>query len=221
MSGFDVIIFDLDGTLTNPFLGISRSIKYALDKLGEPSDLPDELIAKFIGPPLADGYEQNLGFPRDKAERAVYIYRERYETIGLNENEAIPGAAETLERLKSRGKRLAVATSKPQGISENVLKTFGMYDFFEVISGADWNVNGRNTKEAVLAHALEQLGVTTDEQRGRCVMVGDRHYDIDGAKAVGIASIGALVGFGSREEFVSAGADFIVEKLLDVVALVD
>lgn len=211
---FKYILLDLDGTLTNPVEGITKSINYAMTKMNKPP-VPDEEIPKFIGPPLKTGYMLNLGFIEEEAEQAVWAYRERYTDIGLFENKLIEGARELIEKLVSAGKIIALATSKPEDMSVRLLKHFGLFKYFNFISGADLNPDGRNEKADIIAHALENLGINTPEKRAQTVIVGDRFHDIEGAKHTGISVIAVLCGFGSRAEFEKYEADYIAENLFE------
>ncbi|MCL2077820.1 MAG: HAD-IA family hydrolase [Oscillospiraceae bacterium] len=216
---FDYILLDLDGTLTNPIEGITKSINYAMEKMGKPL-VPDELIPKFIGPPLRDGYMQNLGFTEEEAERAVWVYRERYTPVGLYENKLIDGAKELLERLSAAGKTVSLATSKPEDMSVKLLEHYGILRYFDFISAASLDLNGRHNKSEIITHALENLGINTPEKLAKTVMVGDRFHDIEGSKNNGISSIAVLCGFGSRGEFLKYKADFIAETLLDACDII-
>ena len=216
---FDYILLDLDGTLTNPVEGITKSINYAMHKMNKPP-VPDEMIPKFIGPPLKDGYMINLGFTPEEAERAVWAYRERYTDIGLYENELIPGACQLLERLYNDGKIIALATSKPEDMTLNLLKHFNILKYFKFISAAELDTNGRNDKTEIIRHALENLNISSPEALSKTVMVGDRFHDIEGAKTTGISVIAVLSGFGSRREFTEYKADIIAENLFDVLKII-
>jgi phosphoglycolate phosphatase len=216
---FDYILLDLDGTLTNPAEGIGKSINYALEKMGKPL-IPDEMIPKFIGPPLRDGYMQNLGFTAEEAEQAINFYRERYIPTGLYENVLIDGAVELIQRLRAAGKTIALATSKPEDMAITLLKHFELFDYFDFISGAALNAAGRHSKTDIIAHALAHSSVNTPEKLAKTVMVGDRFHDIEGAKNTGIKSIAVLSGFGSREEFEAHKADYIAVGLLDACSLI-
>jgi phosphoglycolate phosphatase len=220
-SKFRFILFDLDGTLTDPFEGISKSIKYALNRLGEPSDLPDETIGKFIGPPLQDGYMQVLGFPAEKAARAVEIYRERYNAVGKYENVLIPGVKETLSALKAAGCRLAVSTLKPEPLAEDVIRFFGLTELFDNISGALWQPSPDNTKTFITQKALRRLNAVSEADKAAALLVGDRHHDVEGAHNAGIFSVGALFGYGTKDELLAAGADFLIARFPDLLKIVE
>lgn len=212
---YNTILFDLDGTLTDPGLGITNSVMYALKKWGiEVGDRTS--LYRFIGPPLQDSFMQYYGFSKEDAEKSVSYYREYFREKGLFENEVYPGAQKLLSDLKAQGKTLAVATSKPEEFAIRILKHFQLDGFFDVIAGATMD-SSRSKKADVIAYCLEKLGVT---DLSTVVMVGDREHDIIGAKTVGVDSIGVLVGYGSREELQAAGATHVAESLGDVLGLV-
>ena len=212
---FDYILFDLDGTLTDPYVGITESVKYALNFFGKP--IPDdEALKQYIGPPLIWSFKELAGITGDDTVKAVKKYRERYETIGWKENALLDGAEELLADLKKKGKILGLATSKPEKTSIQILEYFGIDRYFDFMGGASMDLT-RNTKVQVVNYTLKNLGVV---DLSKAVLVGDRHHDIDGAKEAGIASIGVLVGYGSRSELENAGADYICETLADVEKIV-
>ncbi len=212
---FDYILFDLDGTLTDPYVGITESVKYALNFFGKP--IPDsEALKQYIGPPLVWSFKELAGITGDDTVMAVKKYRERYETIGWKENALLDGAEELLADLKKKGKIIGLATSKPEKTSIQILEYFGIDKYFDFMGGASMDLT-RNTKVQVVNYTLKNLGVT---DLSKAVLVGDRHHDIDGAKEAGIASIGVLVGYGSRDELEKAGADYICETLADVEKIV-
>lgn len=211
---FNTILFDLDGTLTNPYMGITNGVIYALDKLG--IDVPPrETLKSFIGPPLLDEFQRRFGMSADEAAEAVRLYREYYFNKGLYENELIDGTRELLEKLKAMGKRICLATCKPDVASEKILRHFGIDGFFDFVGAATLD-GERRTKADVLRFVLENTGADVSD----CVLVGDRMHDIVGAHDVGMKCIGVLVGFGSREEFSEYGADHVAEKLCDVLKFV-
>lgn len=194
----NTIFFDLDGTLTDPKPGITGSIQYALEKLGRPVPTQDEL-AWCIGPPLRGNFVTLLGGEED-ADRGVALYRERFGDVGLFENSLYPDIEATLAALKPRA-RLFVATSKPHVFAERIIDHFGLRPYFEYVFGSELD-GTRVHKSDLLAWAIEQTG--TDPSRA--LMIGDRSHDIVGAKKNGIAGIGVLYGYGSREELLDAGA---------------
>ncbi len=204
------ILFDLDGTLTDSADGIVNSVIYALKKFGVKS-YDRASLYKFVGPPLVDSFVDYIGFDREKAERAVSVYREYYRENGIFENRVYDGIEDLLKSLKDAGKTLVVATSKPAVFSERILRRFGLWDYFTFLSGAE--LDGRRTvKSEVIAYALESVGIPKDD----VVMVGDRHHDIDGAHANGIPAIGVLYGYGSKDEHIKAGAEMIAETVDDL-----
>lgn len=211
----DYILIDLDGTITNPKEGITKSVQYALSAMNIHIDDLDSLT-KHIGPPLRDGFMEFYGFNEEEAEMAVKKYREYYGERGIHENELYDGMETLLTKLKQAGKYLIVATSKPEELAVKVLKSFHLEHYFDDICGATFD-DSRASKDAVIKYALEKNSITNMD---RVVMIGDRKYDVLGAKEFGIFSIGVLYGFGSEEELKQAGADRIaasVEEVYDVV----
>lgn len=214
MNKYDWILFDLDGTLTEPAEGITNSVVYALKKFGiEPPERSQ--LYKFIGPPLLRSFETFYGFSRKNAELAVNYYREYFAKKGIFENRVIDGALELLARLKKEGFKLALATSKPQPFAEKILQKYNMYCFFDYICGATLEET-RTEKSDIIGYVLKNAGIG---QKSRAVMIGDREHDILGAAANGIDSIGVLFGYGSREELESAKATYIAETVQDVIKI--
>lgn len=201
---YKYILFDLDGTLTVPGIGITNSVMYALDKFGITVKERSSLY-KFIGPPLKDSFEGFYGFSSEQSELAIKYYREYFKEKGMFENEVYDGIPELLERLKEYGKILIVATSKPEVYSTEILRHFKLYDHFDFVCGATLDET-RNKKEDIIRYAMETSGIS---DRSSAIMVGDREHDIIGAKKNGIDSIGVLFGYGSREELKKAGATYI------------
>lgn len=198
----DAIFFDLDGTLTDPKIGITRSIQYALDKLDLPVPSPDELTW-CIGPPLRDSFVKMLGGDR-QADLAVSLYRERFGDVGLYENAVYPDIEHILGALKQSHRRLFVATSKARVFAVRIIDHFGLGGYFEHVFGAELD-GTRVHKSDLLAYALESTGVAAS----RALMIGDRSHDMIGAKNNGMGAIGVLYGYGSREELVEAGASHV------------
>lgn len=211
----DFILMDLDGTITNPKEGITKSIQYALQAMNIFIDDLDSLT-KHIGPPLRDGFMEYYGFSEEKAEAATAEYRKYYSEKGIYQNKVYDGIENLLIKLKQAGKYLIVATSKPENYAVRILKYCYLDHYFDDICGATFD-KSRDDKESVIRYALERNSITDLD---KVVMVGDRKYDILGAKAVGIASIGVLYGFGSRKELEEAGADYIaatVDEIYDII----
>lgn len=208
---FDLILFDLDGTLTDPKEGITNCVKYALESFGI-AETDETRLMRFIGPPLYDSFRDFYGFSHEDANRAVEKYRERFSDIGIFENEPLGGAVQTLKRLKKAGKRIALATSKPYVFAERIIEKFGMKEYFDYVVGAELD-GTRNYKDEVINEVLRRAS-PVDETK--TVMVGDRRQDIDGAKKCGIASIGIQCGYAEENELENAGADFIFENLTQI-----
>lgn len=211
MTGFQHVLFDLDGTLTDPAAGISNAVMYALEKFGIKTENREELY-KFIGPPLWDSFQEFYGFSWEQANTAVEYYREYYREKGLFENKVYPGVEDLLKALVRSGKILIVATSKPQVFAEQILKHFGLDKYFLFIAGSELD-GTRVVKAEVIEFALTATKVT---DLSSTVMVGDRKHDILGARQVGIKSIGVLAGYGSQGELEEAGADYIVDSIVDI-----
>lgn len=208
MKNYDVILFDLDGTLTDSSPGIINSIIYALDKYG--ISLEDTaVLRKFLGPPLHESFKAFCGFDENKAMEAVGFYREYFSTKGIFENEVYEGIASLLQSLSERGKRLILATSKPQLFTDKIMEHFDLTQYFECIVGS--NMDGTRSKKAeVIEYALQKCQIT---DKTKVVMVGDRMHDIIGAKAVGIDSVGVEYGYGDYDELNDAGANYIVKTV--------
>ena len=203
------ILFDLDGTVTDPFEGISKSIIYAAESMGITVDDPQALKC-FIGPPLFSQFKEFFGLNDTQAENAVKEYRKRYSEIGWKECTLTEGAERLLSDLKEKGYVLALATSKPEVFAAKILDYFGLSKYFDFVGGAQLEHTGRNEKSDIIAYVLEKLGVT---DKSAVLMVGDRYHDIEGARANGIRSLAVLCGYGSVEEFKEHGADHIAENM--------
>ena len=206
------ILFDLDGTLTDSGPGIMNCARLALEhyNLPIPSDVE---MRTFVGPPLHDSFIR-FGVPAEEADNAIKIYRSRYIPIGKFENDPYPGIREVLEQLKSLGHTLYVATSKPESMSVEILEHFDMAKYFDIIAGASFD-RSRSTKEDVIAYLLDQCG-DYDEK----IMVGDTAFDVIGAKAHGIPTVGVAWGYGKVEDMKNAGAVSIactMEELFDAL----
>lgn len=201
MAGYAYILFDLDGTLTDPGEGITRSVAYALRHFGiEVTDRTT--LYPFIGPPLRESFQRYYGFSDEQTTQAVGWFREYFETVGLFENTVYPGVPEMLAALTAAGKRLVLATSKPEAFARQILEHFSLASYFAYIAGANMDET-RTRKAEVVAYALKSVGIT---DLSRAVMVGDREYDVRGAREAGLATVGVLYGYGSRAELEQAGA---------------
>ena len=204
------IFFDLDGTLTDPGLGITNSIMYALKKMGYEVP-PRESLYKFIGPPLIPSFMKYFNMSGPEAQRALETYREYFGVKGLLENTVYNGIPELLETLNMAGHKAVLATSKPEKYAVEILKSFSLYDFFAFVSGNTMEET-RHEKADLLSYAFSELGLT-EADKARSIMVGDRENDITGAHSFGIKAVGVLYGYGSRSELEAAGADMFAESV--------
>lgn len=209
---YPYIFFDLDGTLTDSALGITNSVKYAMKKMNLPVPT-EQILRKFVGPPLSYSFQKFCGLDEGEAAKAVMVYREYFSEKGLFENEVYDGVRTMLQRLKKMDKKLVVATSKPEVFSVRIMEHFQLDTYFEYIAGSSLD-ESRNTKEKVIRYAMDTLGL---KEPGRILMVGDREQDVSGAKKCNIKCLGALWGYGSEEELLHAGAFALAETPEDVV----
>lgn len=204
---YNNILFDLDGTLTDPMMGITNAVMYSLKKFGiEESDRTK--LYKFIGPPLSDSYSEYYGFAQETIPDVIKAYREYYSVTGLLENQVYDGTEKLLIDLKAAGKKLYVATSKPDVFSVKILEHFGLAKYFDGIAGATMNET-RTTKVEVIRYAFDAFGIHDFTET---IMVGDRKHDVLGAKEAGIDCIGVLFGYGDRCELETAGAAYIAKN---------
>lgn len=203
---FDYILFDFDGTVFDTVEGITKSVRYAINKQGLDAEL-DELRC-FAGPPLVDMFMERFEFDQEAAERATADFRERYLPIGLYECRVFPGIKELLTELRAAGRHLGIATSKPQSLAEELLGKEGMLEMFDVICGSG-NEGNNNTKRQVLSRAMSMLGAAPEDT----VLVGDTKYDVEGAKLCKVKCIGVLYGYAAPGELEEAGADIILEDI--------
>ena len=210
------LFFDLDGTLTDPKEGITRSVDYALRTVCNIQTADLDTLTPYIGPPLVEGFMENHHLDRATAERCRDAYRERYRTVGLLENRLFPEIPAVLQALKQQGYTLCVATSKPEEFAVRILEHFDLTPYFTVISGA--TMDGRiSTKQQVIENTLRRCD---NPPYSQVLMIGDRKHDIEGAHACDIAAIGVLFGFGSQAELEAVGADAIapsIQSLLTVI----
>lgn len=198
------VLFDLDGTLTDPGQGITNSILYALGKMGIPAPPRRELYA-FIGPPLLESFASVFHLTRAEAQHALEVYREYFSMRGLYENEVYPGIPETLAALREAGLRLCLATSKPEPFARRILAHFALDGYFDLICGSGLD-GSLPAKKDVIAHALALGSISPDD----AVMVGDRRHDAEGAAACALPAVGVLWGYGSEDELKTAGAAALV-----------
>lgn len=207
----EYLLFDLDGTLTDPKVGICTCVQYALQAFGiEEPDI--DKLEPFIGPPLKDSFREFYHMDDMQAEAAVAKYRERFQDVGLFENEIYEGVPKMLKDLYEKGLHLAVASSKPTVFVERILEHFGIRKYFQVVVGSE--LDGRRVnKDEVVREALRQLFGEKPVQRDKVYMIGDRRFDVEGAKALGVDSVGVTYGYGGMEELKEAKADYIVQSV--------
>ena len=203
---YDCILFDFDGTVFDTVEGITKSVRYALNKVGIDAEL--ESLRCFAGPPLVDKFMEVYGFDRAAAEQATLDFRERYNPIGLNECCVFPGIKELLEKLHAAGKTVGLATSKPQELAEELLRRESMTGLFPVICGS--RPDGNNSaKWQVVQRAMELCGAAKENT----ILVGDPKYEVAGAHKVGIGCVGVGYGYAAEGELEAAGADAVVEDI--------
>ena len=207
-------LFDLDGTLTDPSVGITNSVMHALEKYDIQVADRSELYP-FIGPPLDYSFKTFYGFSDEQAVQAIKYYREYFSVTGLYENKVYDGVPEMLEALQRNGVKIALATSKPYEFSIKILKHFDLYKYFDFFGAA--TMDGRISKKAdVISNLLSEMGA---ESKDEILMVGDRYHDIEGAKANELKSAGVLWGYGSKEELQNAGAEYILSEPWEILQL--
>lgn len=214
------LLFDLDGTLTDSAEGIIKCVQYAAQKMGAEYKSAEELRV-FVGPPLSESFKVVYGFSEEETRQAIVYYRERFQPIGMYENAVYPGIPELLECMKVHGKINLIASSKPEKFVKTILEHFDIAKYFDVIVGASMD-ESRNTKEAVIEEALSQLKNTDrygQYSPDKCVMIGDRKYDICGAKYFGLRNIGVSYGFAPEGELKEAGADVIVDTVEELTQM--
>lgn len=199
MKSYRLILFDLDGTLTDPTSGLVSSFAYALDKMGVDYGTRESLT-RFIGPPLKEEWIRTFGFSEEEGERALAFFREVFAERGWCDNRMFEGIPAMLDTLRAAGKKIALATSKPEEFAEKILKLFGIFDRFDFVGAATLD-GSREKKSDVIEHVLAHF---PDIPRDAAILVGDRKYDAEGARLAGIDSLGVLYGCGSREELSAA-----------------
>ena len=214
MTGYDVVLFDLDGTLTDSKIGITKSVQYALSKFNIREDNLDKLES-FIGPPLSESFQKNYGFEPSQARDAVDFYRDYFSTSGLYENVVYPGIPGLLADLKSKQKKLVVATSKPTVYANQILNAFNLYQYFTTVVGS--HLDGtRTSKTEIIAHALSAPGKPKENST---VMVGDREHDVIGAQGNAIDSIAVTYGYGSLLELQRVNPTYLAHTVEDIGTL--
>ena len=212
---FTHVFFDLDGTLTDSQEGILNSFKNLLTHYG--LEIPDyNTLCTFIGPPLVLTMKEGFGFSGEKAKESVQVFRSYYDSKGYKENRVFEGISELLLLLKEKGVSLSVATSKPEVTAKKILKHFDLEKYFDHICGSLPD-ESRSKKSEVIEYALLENKIT---DRSKVLMVGDRKFDVEGAKEAGLKCAGVLFGYGNLEEFKKAGADFIAKTPADIAKIV-
>lgn len=209
---YKYVLFDLDGTITDSAIGITNSVAYALKRWNIEVEDKSTLNC-FVGPPLAQSFEKYFGFSKEQALEAVDEYRVYYRDRGIFENLVYPGIPELLAELRARGKKLILATSKPEHFAKQILDHFDLAKFFDLAAGATMD-SSRTKKELVIKYALSELGVSDPSE---CIMVGDRDQDVVGARKNNIDCIGVLYGYGDLAELETANAAYIAETVQDIM----
>lgn len=212
MKSYKHILFDLDGTLTDPAEGITKCIAYALESKGiQTADLNS--LKSLIGPPLKDPLMHTFGFEEKEAITCVDKYRERFSTVGLYENILFDRVPELLEQLKSRDYHIYLATSKPEIFAKKILSHFAIDQYFDFAGGSALD-DSRPTKTSVIQYVMENTGLTDPQN---CIMVGDRKHDLIGARETGMDAIGVLYGYGSRTELEQESPAYLLHSVADLI----
>ena len=211
---YNTILFDLDGTITDPKEGITKSVQYSLRKFGIETENPDDL-EKFIGPPLKQSFIDFFSFSEEQSFKAIEYYREYFKTDGIFENRMYEDIPELLDKLRSANLTLAVATSKPTVFAEKIINHFNLSGYFKIVTGSNMDNTGTDKKD-VIAHVISELQCNPLNT----IMIGDRMHDIIGAKKNNIDSIGVLYGYGTAEELTEAAPEYIVESVRDIANVV-
>lgn len=205
------LFFDLDGTLTDPGIGITNSVMYALKSYGIVEEDREKLYP-FIGPPLVDSFQKYYGFTREEGFEATRRFQEYFSQTGIYENAVYPGIPEILGFLCEKGFSPVLATSKPEPFALRILEHFSLLPYFSFVCGSTMDEKTRSEKADVIAYALSQTGADPE----KTWMIGDRKYDILGGKAFGMKTVGVLYGYGSREELAEAGADHLCQSVSEL-----
>ena len=214
---YKAIFFDLDGTLTESGEGITKSVQYALEKLGKPEEDLDKLRV-FIGPPLMEQFMKYADIDETEARKAVEYYRERYAVKGIFENRPYDGVENLLRELKGKGYILAVASSKPEYYVTKILDYFNLSSYFAVVVGSEMN-GARTSKTEVIEDALKRLNLS--DRRKEVLMVGDKEHDVLGARAAGLACVAVGYGYGTKEELTAAQPLKIVASIEELLRFFD
>lgn len=212
---YNIVLFDLDGTLTDPGEGITNSVAYALKKFKISVHDKTQLYS-FIGPPLIDSFMKYYGMNRQDSQQAVDYYREYFRDKGIFENIVYDDIPQLLSEIQKSGRKIALATSKPEEFAKRILEHFNLTKYFDFIGGATMDET-RSKKADVIKYVIESLSIN---DLSNVIMIGDSNHDIDGANQNGLDSIGVLYGYGNRAELESAGATYIAEKTNDIIKFI-
>lgn len=225
------IFFDLDGTLTDSCEGITKCVQYALETLGIHEENMD-VLRRYIGPPLDFSFQEFHGLTGEKNAQAVFKYRERFKNEGIFENRVYDGIVDVLKVLKSRGYVMALATCKPEPFAVRIMEHFHLDEYFTVMVGSEFEGGIRRHKHQVIEEAFVRLNTALNgdkclteevlnDMKSETVMVGDRSQDILGAKECHIESLGVRYGFAEPDELEDAGADYIVDSVVEIVDAIE
>ena len=205
-------LFDFDGTIVDSAPGVTKCAQIAMVRMGYP-EYPLEQLRSFMGPPLTYSFRKLVGMSEEEADQAVIYFRERYREMGKLECSVFPGIPATLEKLKHAGHQVAVASAKPEPFVREIMDHFGILGYFDSVVGASMDEKSAD-KAANIRKAMKETGY--ENRYEEAWMIGDRKYDMAGAREVGVRAIGVLFGYGTREELENAGADVIVETVADL-----
>jgi len=212
---YDAVLFDFDGTVADTGMGIFNGVYHVLDAFGIEPPEADEL-RYFIGPPLHDSFKTVLGFDAETCDSAIIKYREYYSSKGIFELTIYDGMEDLFRKLKSKNIKVGIASTKPEVFLHRIVDYFNLKEIFDVVEGSDIT-NMNSDKTEIILRAIEKMNLT---EGSKVLMAGDRHYDINGAKGAGIDSVGVLFGYGSREEIIDAGANYLAEIPEDIFKIV-
>lgn len=216
MKKYEYILFDLDGTLTESALGVRLSIEYTLEKLNLTCpDLSD--YSRYIGPPLEDTFRGMCAVPEEQIETALKIYRDYYDDIGIKNNGLYDGVIVMLDSLRRRGCKIAVCTSKNEPVAKLVTDTFGLTPHIDAVCGSTLN-GSRKDKVDLIPYAMKTLGC---DDKAKAVMIGDTHFDSDGARLTGVDFIGVTYGYGTRESMDGEGVIGFADSPADIITVID
>lgn len=216
MKNYDYVIFDFDGTVADTGEGILKSLQYSFEQMGhEVPDLSD--LKKFIGPPIHYSYVTFYGIDESEVEQYIKKYRERYRKIGIFECFVYDGVIETIKELRKNGVKIGIASSKPIKLIFDVMDYLKITEYFDAVVGTQFDDSNHPGKTDLVLESMKKL---SDGDKKRTLMVGDRFFDIDGAKGAGVDSVGVTYGYGSREEFEEHGATYIIDNAKELLKIV-